>query len=71
VARVYFLIGLPSPLLVTLRWLWEYATYRRGARLITGSMSVESLRDASSATDKAVETLVDPPDPTGSRPDEM
>jgi len=71
VAHVYFLIGLPSPLLVTLRWLWEYATYRRGARLITGSMSVESLRDASSATDKAVETLVDPPDPTGPRPDEM
>ena len=36
VAHVYFLIGLPSPLLVTIKWLWEYATYKRGARLITG-----------------------------------
>ena len=37
VAHVYFLIGLPSPLLVTIKWLWEYATYKRGARLITGA----------------------------------
>ena len=41
VAHVYFLIGLPSPLLVTSRWLWEYATYRRGARLITGTVPSE------------------------------
>ena len=36
VAHVYFLIGLPSPLLVSIKWLWEYVTYKRGARLITG-----------------------------------
>ena len=36
VAHIYFLIGLPSPLIVSFRWLWEYMTYRRGARLITG-----------------------------------
>jgi NADH dehydrogenase len=36
VAHIYFLIGLPSPLLVSVRWLWEYLTYGRGARLITG-----------------------------------
>jgi hypothetical protein len=24
-------------LMVSLRWLWEYLTYGRGARLITGS----------------------------------
>ena len=35
-AHIYFLIGVPSPLLVSIRWLWEYLTYRRGARLITG-----------------------------------
>ncbi len=35
-AHIYFLIGVPSPLLVSIRWLWEYFTYRRGARLITG-----------------------------------
>jgi len=37
IAHIYFLIGLPSPLLVSFRWLWGYVTYSRGARLITGS----------------------------------
>ena len=36
VAHIYFLIGLPSPVMVSFRWLWEYVTYGRGARLITG-----------------------------------
>ena len=36
IAHIYFLIGLPSPLMVSFRWLWEYITYGRGARLITG-----------------------------------
>ncbi len=35
IAHIYFLLGVPSPLLVSLRWLWEYVTYGRGARLIT------------------------------------
>jgi NADH dehydrogenase len=35
-AHIYFLVGVPSPVLVSLRWLWEYLTYGRGARLITG-----------------------------------
>lgn len=35
-AHIYFLVGVPSPVMVSLRWLWEYATYGRGARLITG-----------------------------------
>ena len=37
IAHIYFLVGVPSPLLVSLRWLWEYLTYSRGARLITGA----------------------------------
>jgi NADH dehydrogenase len=37
VAHIHFLIGVPSPLFVSVRWLWEYLTYGRGARLITGS----------------------------------
>ena len=37
IAHIYFLIGQPSPLIVSIRWLWEYLTYRKGARLITGS----------------------------------
>lgn len=35
-AHIYFLIGLPSPIMVSFRWFWEYVTYSRGARLITG-----------------------------------
>ena len=37
IAHIYFLVGVPSPLLVSLRWLWGYLTYARGARLITGA----------------------------------
>ena len=44
IAHVYFLIGLPSPLMVSFRWLWEYLTYSRGARLITGAF-VRSSRE--------------------------
>ncbi len=36
IAHIYFLVGVPSPLVVSIRWWWEYITYRRGARLITG-----------------------------------
>jgi NADH dehydrogenase len=36
IAHIYFLVGVPSPVVVSLRWLWEYWTYGRGARLITG-----------------------------------
>jgi NADH dehydrogenase len=36
IAHIYFLVGVPSPMVVSIRWLWEYLTYRRGARLITG-----------------------------------
>jgi NADH dehydrogenase len=37
IAHIYFLVGVPSPLFVSLRWLWQYLTYGRGARLITGA----------------------------------
>jgi NADH dehydrogenase len=37
VAHIFFLVGVPSPVMVSLRWLWEYLTYGRGARLITGN----------------------------------
>lgn len=36
IAHIYFLVGRPNPLIVSIRWLWEYLTYGRGARLITG-----------------------------------
>lgn len=37
--HIYFLIGVHSPLVVSIRWFWEYLTYRRGARLITVSLA--------------------------------
>ena len=36
VAHIYFLIGFRNRLSVVLNWAWAYATFQRGARLITG-----------------------------------
>ena len=35
-AHLYFLVGFRSRLLVGMTWLWNYVTFERGARLITG-----------------------------------
>lgn len=37
IAHVYFLIGFRNRLSVALSWGWAYATFQRGARLITGT----------------------------------
>jgi NADH dehydrogenase len=34
VAHVYLLVGFQNRLLVTMRWLWAYLTFQRGARII-------------------------------------
>ena len=39
IAHIWFLIGFRSRLAVTLSWLWNYLTYHRGARLITGDVA--------------------------------
>jgi len=36
-AHIYFLIGLRTRVLVMVQWLWNYLTFQRGARLITGA----------------------------------
>lgn len=38
-AHVWFLIGFRSRLAVTINWLWNYLTYQRSARLITGDIT--------------------------------
>jgi NADH dehydrogenase len=38
-AHVWFLIGFRSRLAVTINWLWNYLTYQRSARLITGEIT--------------------------------
>jgi NADH dehydrogenase len=37
VAHIYFLIGFRNRLVVATNWLWNYATFQRGTRLITGA----------------------------------
>jgi NADH dehydrogenase len=37
IAHIYFLIDFRSRFIVALQWLWSYLTFRRGARLITGT----------------------------------
>lgn len=36
VAHVYFLIGFRNRLIVAMNWMWNYVTFQRGTRLITG-----------------------------------
>jgi NADH:quinone reductase (non-electrogenic) len=36
VAHIYFLIGFRNRLAVALHWFWNYVTFQRGTRLITG-----------------------------------
>ena len=36
IAHIYFLIGVRSPLLISINWLRQHLTFGRGARLITG-----------------------------------
>jgi NADH dehydrogenase len=43
-AHVYFLVSLRNRLIVVTQWLWSYALFERGARLITG---VSPRREAS------------------------
>lgn len=41
IAHIYFLIGLRNRLAVALNWAWNYLTFQRGARLITGEVTRE------------------------------
>jgi NADH dehydrogenase len=33
--HIYFLIGIRNRFIVAVNWLWNYITFKRGARLIT------------------------------------
>lgn len=39
VIHIYFLIGMENRFVVAFNWLWNYLTFKRGARLITGDKS--------------------------------
>jgi NADH dehydrogenase len=36
VAHIYFLIGFRNRAVVAMNWAWNYVTFQRGTRLITG-----------------------------------
>jgi NADH dehydrogenase len=40
-AHIYFLIGFRNRIAVMLNWIWSFATFQRGARLITGIVGAE------------------------------
>jgi NADH dehydrogenase len=44
-AHIYFLVGFRNRIIVGANWLWNYLTFERGARLITGMTHV-ARRDA-------------------------
>jgi NADH:quinone reductase (non-electrogenic) len=51
VAHIYFLIGFRNRLVVATNWLWNYVTFQRGTRLITG-LSGARVEDMSKDEDK-------------------
>lgn len=50
VAHVWYLNGLRNRLSVTISWVWNYLTFERGARLITGELTTDAVSNASSGT---------------------
>jgi hypothetical protein len=44
-AHLYFLVGFRNRLVVGANWLWNYFTFDRGARLITGLVADEDASD--------------------------
>jgi NADH:ubiquinone reductase (H+-translocating) len=53
VAHIYFLVGVRNRAAVVFNWLWDYITFQRGARLITGYDSERgTAQKAAAATPK-------------------
>jgi NADH dehydrogenase FAD-containing subunit len=42
VAHIFFLVGFRNRFAVGATWLWNYLTFERGARLITGDTATTS-----------------------------
>src|SRR6266545_434949 len=57
-AHIYFLIGFRNRLAVAMNWCWNYVTFQRGTRLITG-ISGSRIEDVLPAVMTAPHTAVD------------
>lgn len=51
--HIFYLIGFRNRLWVMAGWAWQYLTFRRGARLITGRRPFEKLPSVGSSADQA------------------
>lgn len=60
--HIFFLIGFRNRILVFIQWAWSYATYERGARLITGSTYLPGWTDTPpvAPTEPATEEIHSP-----------
>jgi NADH dehydrogenase len=58
VAHIYFLIGFRNRAAVALHWLWNYLTFQRGTRLITG-LSGSRMEDVAPAIVSAAPVTAD------------
>jgi NADH dehydrogenase len=56
-AHIYFLIGFRNRLAVSLNWAWNYLTFQRGARLITGQTSLK-IGDISALSEPAPRQVI-------------
>jgi NADH dehydrogenase len=65
-AHIYFLIGFRNRLAVAMNWGWNYATFQRGTRLITG-ISGSRIEDVMPAVMTAPPTPADVGEPIGDR----
>lgn len=67
VVHVYYLVGFKNRIFVLVQWLWSYATYQRGSRLIT-NREWRSYGAIDAAIEKAAPSvsLREPPPPTPS-----
>jgi NADH dehydrogenase len=61
-AHIYFLIGFRNRLAVAMNWCWNYITFDRGTRLITG-ISGSRIEDVLPAVMTAPPTAADAGDP--------
>lgn len=60
--HVWFLIGFRNRVSVLLNWAWNYITYRRGARLITGEHAFAELPRLAAKAEHASSPAPPPPD---------
>ncbi len=65
-AHIYFLIGFRNRLAVAMNWCWNYVTFQRGTRLITG-ISGSRIEDVLPTVMIAPPTAADAGDPVGGR----